>query len=568
MLDIRDSIYLLWLRYNQNSRCSLDLDLKSGELLGSPTNFEVGYTDLAGRIARLETPHGVIETPAFIPVVHPVHQSVSPKFLKSLGFDAIITNAYIALGHYGDIARKRGIHDIVNFDGVVMTDSGGYQILEYGSINIKASTIAQFEKDIRSDICVPLDKPTGYGLDYHTARNHVEQTLTNAKDTLSLVLENSNESEISRQNDAHEPIWAGPVQGAEHFDLVRYSASKLDKMGYTITALGSPVEIMETYEFSILAQMIAAAKSVVPTKPIHLFGAGHPLTIPLAVALGCDMFDSASYMLYAKDDRYMHANGTARLEDLSYLTCHCAVCAKYSSAKELIELDKETRTIEIAKHNLYILKSEVDAVKQAIMDGRLWEYVIQKSHAHPKLMESIEILKDFELIGAGTPIFKSRAIFLCDPLDQYRPEALHFREMVSTFKSKKNREGHRKLILYPDTKIHPFYATQDFKRLAKKFPGSQICTYNPFLGVIPSEVSDIFPAAHNLSVKLTAYHSNDFLCFVESLTHFLTNNKFEGIVIFADQFMKSILKNNKSVLKGLDARVFDSVKDMSLKNLM
>ena len=363
-------------------------------------------------------------------------------------------------------------------------------------------------------------------------------------------------------NVAHQALWAGPIQGAEHLDLVRYSSNMLDKMGYPLMAIGSPVEIMETYEFSILAQMIASAKSVVPTKPIHLFGAGHPLTIPLAVALGCDMFDSASYMLYAKDNRYMHANGTARLENLSYLACHCAVCAKYSSAKELIESDKETRTIEIAKHNLYILKSEVNAVKQAIMDGRLWEYVIQKAHAHPKLMESMEILKDFELIGAGTPIFKPKAIFLCDPLDQYRPEALHFRKMVSTFKSKKNRESHRKLILYPDTKIHPFYATQDFKRLAKKFPGSQICTYNPFLGIIPSEVSDIFPAAHNLSAKLTAYHANDFLCFVESLTHFLTNNKFEEIVIVADQFMKSILRNNKSVLKGLVAKVFDSVRDM------
>ena len=541
----------------------MGLDLKSGELLGSPTNFEVRYTDLAGRIARLETPHGVIETPAFIPVVHPVHQSVSPKFLKSLGFDTIITNAYIALEHYGDIARKRGIHDIVNFDGVVMTDSGGYQVLEYGSINVKASTIAQFEKDIRSDICVPLDKPTGYGLDYHTARNHVEQTLTNAKDTLSLVLENSNDSEISRQNDAHAPIWAGPVQGAEHFDLVRYSASKLDKMGYTIMALGSPVEIMETYEFSILAQMIASAKSVVPTKPIHLFGAGHPLTIPLAVALGCDMFDSASYMLYAKDDRYMHANGTARLEELSYLTCHCAVCAKYSSPKELFDLNKEIRTIEIAKHNLYILKTELNTVKQAILDGRLWEYVIQKSRAHPKLMESIEILKDSNLLGPGTPIFKHKAIFFYDPLDQHRPEALQFRKMVSGFKSTKSDGGQGKLILHPDSSVHPFYATRDFKKLAKKFPEAQICTYNRFLGIIPSEISDIFPAAHNLSAKLTTYQANNYNTFVESLKEFLTKNEFEEIVILADQFMKNIITNNKSVLKKFNTKVFDRIEDIT-----
>ena len=84
-------------------------------------------------------------------------------------------------------------------------------------------------------------------------------------------------------------------------------------MGFKFFALGSPVEVMEAYDFSILAQMIPAAKYTIPTKPIHLFGAGHPLTIPFVVALGCDMFDSASYILYAKDNRYMHTNGTSRL---------------------------------------------------------------------------------------------------------------------------------------------------------------------------------------------------------------------------------------------------------------
>jgi 7-cyano-7-deazaguanine tRNA-ribosyltransferase len=378
------------------------------------------------------------------------------------------------------------------------------------------------------------------------------------------VIEKSNESKrTSRENGAREPIWAGPIQGAEHFDLVKYSASKLEKMGYTLMALGSPVEIMETYEFSVLAQMIASAKSVVPTKPIHLFGAGHPLTIPLAVALGCDMFDSASYMLYAKDDRYMHANGTARLKDLSYLTCHCAVCAKYRSAKELFDLDKEIRTIEIAKHNLYILKTELNIVKQAIMDGRLWEYVIQKSRAHPKLMESIEILKDSKLLGLGTPVFKQKAIFFYDPLDQHRPEALHFRMMVSKFKSTKNHEGHRKLILYPDSSVHPFYATRDFVKLTKKFPEAQICTYNRFLGIIPSEISDIFPAAHNLSAKLTTYQANNYTSFVDSLREFLTKNEFEEIIILADQFMKNIINNNKSILKKFNAKVFDRVRDIT-----
>ena len=540
----------------------------SNALSRSPVTFEVRHTDLAARIARLQTPHGVLETPAFIPVVHPVRQRISPEFLKSLGFNAIITNAYIALEHHGDKAREKGIHDIVNFDGIVMTDSGGYQVLEYGSINVGVDVIAQFEIDIRSDISVPLDKPTGYGLDYHTAKNYVEQTLTNASDTLRVVREKDTKYEKlspnKGENSAREQIWAGPIQGAEHLDLVKYSACELDKMGFNLMALGSPVEIMEAYEFSVLAQMIVATKSVVPTKPIHLFGAGHPLTIPLVVALGCDMFDSASYMLYAKDNRYMHANGTARLEDLTYLPCHCPVCTKYNSAQELLLQDKERRITEIAKHNLYILKTELNTVKQAIVDGRLWEYVIQKARAHPKLMEAIEILKNFELLGQGTSLFKQRAVFFYDPLDQYRPEAVNFRKMVSEFRSKKNYSGGRKLILYPESNIHPFYATYDFRKLAKNFPDAQICTYNQFLGIIPAEISDIFPAAHNLAAKkLTTYQTNDYPSFVASLKEFLTENNFNQIIIVADQFIKSIITNDRTLLKNLDAKVIDYGKDVA-----
>ena len=102
-------------------------------------------TDLAARIGKLTTPHGSFETPSFIPVIHPVKQQISPSFLKSLGFECIITNAYIAFKFYGEKAEKQGIHQIVNFDGPIMTDSGGYQVLEYGKVNVTPSIMAQFE---------------------------------------------------------------------------------------------------------------------------------------------------------------------------------------------------------------------------------------------------------------------------------------------------------------------------------------------------------------------------------------------------------------------------------------
>lgn len=496
--------------------------------------FEVWHSDLAARIGRLQTLHGVVETPAFVPVVHPVRQTVSTQFLKKIGFDLVITNAYITLRHYGDEARRRGIHDIINYDGAVMTDSGGYQVLEYGSVEVEPAMMAKFENDIKSDISIPLDRPTGYGLEYQKAKEYVAITLKNALESLRVI----------GNTDA---IWVAPVQGAEHFDLVEYSARELDTMGFEMMALGSPVELMEAYEFAILARMIASAKRVIPAKPIHLFGAGHPLTIPLAIALGCDTFDSASYMLYAKDNRYMTPNGTVRLDELAYLSCQCPVCSSHT-VQELHKMEMDKRTIEIAKHNLHILKAEVEAVKQAIMDGRLWEYVMQKARAHPKLMEAAQIFKDVEMLEEGTPLFKEKAIFFYDPIDQHRPEAKRFRKMVATFQSSKKK----KLILCPEDEIHPFYSTTSYKDIVKKFSDAQVCSYSPFLGIIPAEISDIFPASHNLATK-SGHRLEDYPTFIESLKSF--TGKFEKIVVIApDDFMKQATK-----AAGLNARLVDDI---------
>ena len=495
--------------------------------------FEVCTSDLAARIGKLDTLHGIVETPAFVPVVHPVKQMVSTQFLKKMGFNLVITNAYITLRHYGDVARRRGIHDIINYDGVVMTDSGGYQVLEYGSIEVEPVMMAHFEKDIKSDISIPLDRPTGYGLNYQKAREYVSTTLKNAQESLNVV----------GNTDA---IWVAPVQGAEHSDLVEHSARELDKMGFQMMALGSPVELMEAYEFAKLAHMIVSVKKIVTAKPIHLFGAGHPLTIPLAIALGCDTFDSASYMLYAKDNRYMTPNGTVRLDELAYLSCPCPICSSHT-LQELRMMHTDKLIVEIAKHNLYILKAEVDAVKQAIMDGRLWEYVMQKARAHPKLMEAIQIFKDAEMLQDGTSLFKKRAIFFNDPIDQHRPEAKRFRKVVARFQSSK-----KKLILCPEDKHHPFYSTRSYKDIVKKLPDAQVCSYNPFLGIIPAELSDVFPASHNLAPK-SMYRLEDFPTFLESLKEFAGG--FEEIaIIAADDFIRHATKTAR-----LNARLVNDI---------
>ena len=451
------------------------------------------------------TNHGKIETPAFVPVIHPVKQTIPSKKIKEIGFDVVITNAYITKNNYGDEAVKKGIHKIINFDKSIMTDSGGYQVLEYGDLEVLPPDMANFETGILTDFAIPLDKPTGYGLPIKKAEAYVKHTLTVCKQTLD-------DSEDNGQ------IWIGPIQGGEHFDLVAKSTKALVDMGFQMLALGSPVEFMESYEYRLLAQMIVSAKKQMPESiPLHLFGAGHPLTIPFAIALGCDTFDSASYMLYAKQLRYMTDDGTRYLSDITVFPCNCEICSKYTP-DELRQLEITNKINELAIHNLHAIKLEVDKVKQAIHEGRLWEYVIKKARAHPKLFEMIEVMtENYEFLGLGTPKFKEKAIFLYSKEDQYRPEVQSFHKIVRKFKSKK-----KKLIIVKESNTKPGYLSQEYKRLKKKlkdFEAFQVCQYNPHLGLIPIEISDIFPAAHHETSRIN-YDPKEFVIFEKTWENF------------------------------------------------
>ena len=78
--------------------------------------FEIKYSDLAGRIGVLHTNHGKIETPSFVPVIHPVKQSIPAKKIKEIGFDVVITNAYITMKRLEKEARANGIHEIIKYE--------------------------------------------------------------------------------------------------------------------------------------------------------------------------------------------------------------------------------------------------------------------------------------------------------------------------------------------------------------------------------------------------------------------------------------------------------------------
>ena len=206
------------------------------------------------------------------------------------------------------------MHKFLDFDGVVMTDSGAYQILVYGDVEVTPAEIVEYQERIGSDLATILDIPTGWKVPKEQAEQTVTETLRRAEEFFK----------IKKREDT---LWVGPVQGGRHLDLVAKSAVKMGKLPFQVHALGSPTEVMESYRFDVLVDMIMTAKTNLPVeRPLHLFGAGHPFMFSLAVALGCDFFDSAAYALYARENRYMTENGTWRLNELDYFPCSCPKC--------------------------------------------------------------------------------------------------------------------------------------------------------------------------------------------------------------------------------------------------
>lgn len=451
-------------------------------------SFELRDRDLLGRIGRLTTRSGAIETPMLLPVINPVEQVIPPKVMKNrFKCPVIITNAYIIRKRMRDIVIGKGVHSLLDYDGVIATDSGGYQVLSYGDIEVKPEEMVEFQEEIGSDIGVILDHPTGWGVSRRRAEWTVETTLQRA--------EKSSEA-ISRS----QVLWVGPVQGGEFLDLVAYSARRLSALPFQLYALGSPTQVMERYRFSLLVDMIMSAKTnLPPDRAFHLFGAGHPFMFALAVALGCDLFDSAAYALYARDDRYLLPHGTKRLEELQHLPCPCPVC-RANSAEDLREIPRLLRTKLLSEHNLYVSMAEIDVVKQAIREGTLWELLENRCRSHPALFSALRHLSKYrEDLEKGGGAFKGQGLFYYDSTSLTRPEIVRHRHRLL--------EGYRPpsesdiLVVLPTPSRKPFIKSLECQKVLSALErelGPQstrvhVCVYTALFGIVPLELSETYP---------------------------------------------------------------------------
>jgi 7-cyano-7-deazaguanine tRNA-ribosyltransferase len=461
-------------------------------------SFEVRERDLLARIGKLETKSGIVETPVLLPVINPRIQPVKPKdMLETFGCKALITNAYIIQKNCGNEAIERGVHKLLDYNGVVMTDSGAYQILVYGDVQINPEEIVYFQEQINTDIATILDIPTSWKATKDYAEKTVKETLQRAK-------------KLWKTKTRDDIAWVGPVQGGQYLDLVAKSAKEMAKLPFQIHALGSPTTVMEQYLFNVLVDMIMTAKmNLPPERPLHLFGAGHPFMFSLAVALGCDLFDSAAYALYAREGRYLTENGTARLNELDYLPCACPICVK-NSPTDLLAKPKEEKQKLLAQHNLYVSFAELRRIKQAIKEGRLWEHLEMRAHAHPALLQALKRLKEYEdYLEKNSPVTKDSGLFFYNSVGLARPEVVRHRKRMSERYSPPQEA--EVLLLLPQTVMKPFSKSREWqsiiakvrRELGEKSARFHACTYAAPFGAVPHELDEVYPLSqHEVVVPL------------------------------------------------------------------
>ncbi|MHC1623400.1 MAG: tRNA-ribosyltransferase family protein, partial [Candidatus Methanospirareceae archaeon] len=227
--------------------------------------FEIRHKDLMGRIGKLQTPHGSIETPTIMPVINPNLISIEAEDMKLYGAEMLITNAYIIYrkANLREDAIEKGIHSLLRSEMPIITDSGSYQLYEYKDVEVTNREILEFQQRIGSDVCVPLDIPTPPYAKRERAKSDLEETLRRMQEARGIIQNN---------------LLVGVVQGSTFLDLRAESAKRAAELGFDVYAIGGVVPLLESYTFDKLVDIIVASKRNLPLNaPVHLFGAGHPM---------------------------------------------------------------------------------------------------------------------------------------------------------------------------------------------------------------------------------------------------------------------------------------------------
>ena len=330
------------------------------------------------------------ETPMFMPVgTQATVKGMTPEMVKECGSAIILANTYHLWERPGEdiVYKAGGLHKFMNYDGPMLTDSGGFQVFSLAKPkDIKEegvyfkSTIdgkklflspeksIQIQEKLGADIIISFDECPPYPVSREYMKNSVERTLRWAK----------------RGKDVHttDQLLFGVVQGGEFSDLREYSAKKLIKMdfpGYTVggTSVGEGKDVMY--------KMISDSTKHLPKdKPRYLMGVGDPIDIIEGVIRGIDMFDCVLPTRIARHGNAFTRYGKINLknakykEDFTHLEdkCDCYTCKHYTKAyiRHLLMCDEMLAGTLLSIHNIRFLIKLTEDIREEIKKGTLLEF--------------------------------------------------------------------------------------------------------------------------------------------------------------------------------------------------
>jgi queuine tRNA-ribosyltransferase len=365
--------------------------------------FELLSRDGAARRGRMTTPHGIVETPVFMPVgTQGTVKAMSPRDLEDIGASIILGNTYHLYLRPGDdlIARRGGLHRFMGWSRPILTDSGGYQVfslaarrtIDEGGVAFRShldgracalspEKAVDIQAQLGSDIAMVLDECPALPAADDVVKRSVELTARWAARCRRRLLEIKERSaDVAVTNPGQAQF--GIVQGGTSPDLRSWSAAEtvaLDFEGYAIGGLSVGEHADEMYKTVELTAPLLPMH-----RPRYLMGVGTPVDLVECVARGIDMFDCVMPTRNARNGQLFTSEGIVNIKNARFAeddrpldpACVCYTCRSFSRAylRHLFVAGEILASALNTLHNLYFYLDTMRAIRDAIAFGTFEKY--------------------------------------------------------------------------------------------------------------------------------------------------------------------------------------------------